>query len=182
MTSLDHAEDALRDLQVPTLGVVLLGCGTVGSQVARMILEQEDDLTSRIGARLELLGIGVRDASRPRPGLDASLFTTDIDDLVTREAVDIVIEVVGGIEPVKDWLLSAITHGASVVTANKALIAAHGAELTEAAVASGVDLHYEAAVAGAIPIVRPLRESLVGDQITRVMGIVNGTTLSLIHI
>lgn len=159
-----------------TLKVAMLGCGTVGSQVARLILEQGDALESRIGARLELVGIAVGNPNKERPGLDPSLFFGDAAGLVARDDLDIVIEVIGGIDPVREWTLSALEHGASVVTANKALLATHGAELTQTAEEAGVDLYFEAAVAGAIPIIRPLRGSLVGDEITRVMGIVNGTT------
>ena len=158
------------------LRVALLGAGTVGSQVARLLTTQSDDLLNRIGRPLELVGIGVRDAGRERPGLDPHLFTTDAAELVSRGDIDVVIEVIGGIEPARTLLLSAIEHGASVVTANKALLAESYDELATAAERQGVDLHFEAAVAGAIPIIRPLRESLVGDEISAVMGIVNGTT------
>ncbi|MDO4716030.1 MAG: homoserine dehydrogenase [Propionibacteriaceae bacterium] len=158
------------------LRVALLGCGTVGSQVARLILSQADDLKARIGRPLELAGIGVRRLDVERPGLDPELFTTDLAALVSRDDLDLVIEVIGGIDPARELLLSAIEHGASIVTANKALLAEHYDELAAAAERRGVDLYFEAAVAGAIPIIRPLRESLVGDEITAVMGIVNGTT------
>ncbi len=158
------------------LKVALLGAGVVGSQVARIILNEEETLTQRIGRRLELVGIGVRSMDRERPGIDPALFTTDLDGLVSRGDLDIVIEVIGGIEPARSLLVKAIEHGASVVTANKALLANDLGILSRAAEAKKVDLYYEAAVAGAIPIIRPLRESLVGDDITEVMGIVNGTT------
>ncbi|WP_130865570.1 homoserine dehydrogenase [Acidipropionibacterium timonense] len=158
------------------LRVALLGCGVVGSQVARMILTRPDDIVARVGRPVELAGIAVAHVGRPRHGLDSRLFTDDPMALVTRDDIDIVIELIGGIDPARTLLLAALEHGHSVVTANKALLAAYGDELNKAAEAHGVDLYYEAAVAGAIPIVRPLRESLVGDQVTRVMGIVNGTT------
>ena len=161
---------------LPTLNVAMLGCGTVGSQVARMITQQGEDLTARTGAHLNLVAIAVNDATKPRPGLDPSLFTDDAAALVAREDLDIVIEVIGGVENTRDLVSTALRKGDSVVTANKALLAAHGGELTEIAHQTGADLYYEAAVAGAIPILRPLRESLVGDEITLVMGIVNGTT------
>ena len=118
----------------------------------------------------------MRRAGRERPGIDPALFTTDAAALVARDDVDLVIEVIGGIEPARCLILSALRHGASVVTANKALLAEDGATLFAAAEDAGVDLYFEAAVAGAIPIIRPLRESLVGDEITAVIGIVNGTT------
>jgi homoserine dehydrogenase len=158
------------------LRVALLGCGVVGSEVARLIIGQADDLRARVGRPLELVGIAVRRGDRDRPGIDPTLFTTDAEALVTREDVDLVIEVIGGIEPARSLILAALRHGASVVTANKALLAEDGATLFEAAEQARADLYFEAAVAGAIPIIRPLRESLVGDEITSVIGIVNGTT------
>jgi homoserine dehydrogenase len=158
------------------LRVALLGCGVVGSEVARLITGQAEDLRARVGRPLELVGIAVRENDRARPGIDAALFTTDGESLISREDVDLVIEVIGGIEPARSLILTALHHGASVVTANKALLAEDGATLFAAAQQAGVDLYFEAAVAGAIPIIRPLRESLVGDEITSVIGIVNGTT------
>ncbi len=158
------------------LRVALLGCGVVGSEVARLLIGQEADLRARVGRPLELVGIAVRQPDRDRAGIDSQLLTTDAEALVTREDVDLVIEVIGGIEPARSLILAAMRHGASVVTANKELLAADGAALFEAAEQAGADLYFEAAVAGAIPIIRPLRESLVGDEITSVMGIVNGTT------
>lgn len=154
----------------------LLGCGTVGSQVVRLLAEHEHDLTARVGRPLELVGVAVRDVSRPRRGVPDHLLTDDADALVRRGDIDVVVELVGGIEPARSLVLAAMDAGASVVTANKALMAADGATLHRAADAAGVDLYFEAAVAGAIPLLRPLRESLVGDRVQRVMGIVNGTT------
>jgi homoserine dehydrogenase len=159
-----------------TLKVALLGCGNVGSQVARLLREEADELTARIGARLEIAGIAVRRLSHPRPGIDPALLTTDPMDLATRPDIDIVVEVVGGIEPARSVLLAAMKNGKSVVTANKALLAEYGEEIHAASRAFGADLYYEAAVAGAIPLLRPLRESLAGDTVHRVLGIVNGTT------
>ena len=158
------------------LRVALLGCGVVGSEVARLIIGQAADLRARVGRPLELVGIAVREPDRDRGGIDSELLTTDAEALVTREDVDLVIEVIGGIEPARSLILAAMRHGASVVTANKALLAEDGATLFEAAEQAGTDLYFEATVAGAIPIIRPLRESLVGDEITSVIGIVNGTT------
>lgn len=159
----------------PPLRVALLGCGVVGTQVARLLTEQADDLASRVGAPLELVGIAVRDASAPRDAaVDRSLLTEDAAGLVER--ADIVVEVMGGTEPARSLLLRAIEAGAAVVTANKALLAEDGPTLYKAADAAGVDIYFEAAVAGAIPIVRPVRESLAGDRVRRVLGIVNGTT------
>jgi homoserine dehydrogenase len=166
-------------LDVPPLTplrVAMLGCGVVGSEVARLIIEQAADLRARVGRPLELVGIAVRRDDRDRPGIDPELFTTDAKALVNREDIDLVIELIGGIEPARSLILAALRHGASVVTANKALLAEDGGTLFEAAQRGGADLYFEAAVAGAIPIIRPLRESLVGDEITSVIGIVNGTT------
>jgi homoserine dehydrogenase len=159
------------------LKVALLGCGTVGSEVYRLLAQQSDDLAARIGARLEVAGVAVRRPGRARAvPVDAALLTGDAMELVTRPDVDIVIEVIGGIEPVRSVLLAAMKSGKSVVSANKALLAEDGATLHEAARENGADLYYEAAVAGAIPLLRPLRESLAGDEVHRVLGIVNGTT------
>ena len=158
------------------LRVALLGCGVVGSAVATRLVEHADDLAARVGAKLELVGIAVRRPQRPRPDVpvDPSLFTADAAELVTR--ADVVIEVIGGVEPARSLILRAMEHGASVVSANKALLAEDGPTLYAAADAHDVDLYYEAAVAGAIPILRPIRESLAGDDVRRVLGIVNGTT------
>ena len=161
---------------LPVLKIGMLGAGVVGGQVARLLSEDHRELSTRSGARLVLSKIAVRDTSVIRPGIDPSIFTTDADSVVNDPEIDIVIEVMGGIEPARTLILAAIANGKSVVTANKALLATHGADLYSAADKAGVDLYYEAAVAGAIPILRPLRESLVGDHVTRIMGIVNGTT------
>jgi homoserine dehydrogenase len=160
------------------LKVALLGCGVVGSEVARLLTTHADDLAARVGRPLELAGIAVRRPGRARGDLpvDPALFTDDAQALVTRDDVDIVVEVIGGIEPARSLILSAMEAGSSVVTANKALLAEDGATLFTAAEKHGVDLYYEAAVAGAIPLLRPLRESLAGDRVRRVLGIVNGTT------
>jgi homoserine dehydrogenase len=157
------------------LTVALLGGGTVGSQVARLLHESAGDLAARAGAPLRLVGVGVRDTGRARDGIDASLVTGDLDALASSGA-DVVVEVLGGIEPARTLILAAMAAGSSVVTANKALLAEDGATLHAAAEEHGVDLYYEASVAGAIPLLRPLRESLAGDKVRRVLGIVNGTT------
>jgi homoserine dehydrogenase len=157
-----------------TLRVGMLGCGVVGGEVARLIVANQKDLTARSGAKLDLVKIGVRNLARSNVAKE--LLTTDLESIVKDKNIDLIIEVIGGIEPARTLILEAFTNGKSVVTANKALLAKHGAELFAAADKSGVDLYYEAAVAGAIPILRPLRESLVGDHVQRVMGIVNGTT------
>jgi len=157
--------------------VALLGCGVVGSEVVRLLDEQASDLAARIGAPLELAGVGVRRPGRRRPvEIAPSLLTTAVMDLATRPDIDIVVEVIGGIEPARSLISAAMKTGKSVVTANKALLAEDGAAIHGAARAYGADLYYEASVAGAIPLLRPLRESLAGDHVRRVLGIVNGTT------
>ncbi|MFI2431003.1 homoserine dehydrogenase [Streptomyces sp. NPDC018693] len=158
------------------LKVALLGCGVVGSEVARIMTTHADDLAARIGAPVELAGVAVRRPSKVREGIDPALVTTDATALVKRGDIDVVVEVIGGIEPARTLITTAFEHGASVVSANKALLAQDGAALHAAAEEHNKDLYYEAAVAGAIPLIRPLRESLAGDKINRVMGIVNGTT------
>jgi homoserine dehydrogenase len=157
------------------LRVALLGAGAVGSQVASLLLRHGDELADRAGAALELVGIAVRDLDAPRDtDLPRELFTTDAESLIL--GADIVIELMGGIEPARTYLLQAINSGADVVTANKALLATHGSEIFDAADQVGAQVYYEAAAAGAIPIIRPLRDSLAGDRVQRIMGIVNGTT------
>ncbi|MCK1797482.1 homoserine dehydrogenase [Streptomyces sp. XM4193] len=158
------------------LKVALLGCGVVGSEVARIMTTQADDLAARIGAPVELAGVAVRRPGRVRDGIDPALVTTDATALVKRGDIDVVVEVIGGIEPARALITTAFEYGASVVSANKALLAEDGPTLHRAAEEQGADLYYEAAVAGAIPLVRPLRESLAGDKVNRVLGIVNGTT------
>ena len=157
------------------LRVALLGCGVVGTEVARLLSAHSEELAQRVGAPLRLDGIAVRRPGRRRDlDVDPALFTTDALGLVRR--ADVVIEVIGGIEPARTLILAAMEAGAGVVTANKALLAEDGPALYAAADKYGVDLYFEAAVAGAIPLLRPLRESLAGDRVRRVLGIVNGTT------
>ena len=155
--------------------VALLGAGSVGSQVARLILENKEELAARVGAELQLAGVLVRDKRAARDfGIPQELITTEADQLIL--GADIVIEVMGGIEPARTYILAALNSGSDVITANKALLATHGTELFEVAEQVGAQLYFEAAVAGAIPIIRPLRESLAGDKVKRIMGIVNGST------
>ncbi len=158
------------------VGVALLGHGTVGSEVLRLIRENSDSFAHRIGGPLELKGVAVSDVSKPREGVDPALLTDDAMSLIEREDVDIVVEVIGGIDYPRKLVLAALNAGKSVVTANKAMVAAHADELAEAADAANVDLYFEAAVAAAIPVVGMLRRSLAGDNIERISGIVNGTT------
>ncbi|WP_345752369.1 homoserine dehydrogenase [Microbacterium rhizophilus] len=157
------------------LRVALLGAGSVGSQVANLLLSQASELAERTGADLELAGIAVRDVDAPRDvDLPRELLTTDAEGLIV--GADIVIELMGGIEPARTHILAALNSGADVVTGNKALLATHGAEIFDAADQLGASVSYEAAVAGAIPIIRPLKDSLAGDRIRRIFGIVNGST------
>jgi homoserine dehydrogenase len=166
----------------PTVRVALLGCGNVGGALADILLTRQDDVAARTGIRLELVGIAVADPAKPRPAsvaaadVDGAFVGTDAAALATRDDVDVVVEVIGGLHPAHELVEAALRSGKPVVTANKALLATAGAELAAVAADAGVDLLYEAAVAGAIPVIRPLRESLAGEQIVRVMGIVNGTT------
>ena len=169
--------DAEKPVAGRPLRIALLGCGTVGSQVVRLLREQARDLEARVGAPLELAGVAVRRLGRRRDvEIDPALLTTDAEALVTRDDVDIVVEVIGGIEPARSLILAAMERGKSIVTANKALLAEDGATVHGAARRYGADLYFEASVAGAIPLLRPLRESLAGDHVHRVLGIVNGTT------
>jgi homoserine dehydrogenase len=157
------------------VGVAVLGLGNVGSQVVRIIEQSADDLAARIGAPLVLRGVGVRRVADDR-GVPIDMLTSDIEELVSRDDVDIVVEVMGPVEPARKAILSALEKGKSVVTANKALMAQSTGELAQAAELAHVDLYFEAAVAGAIPVIRPLTQSLAGDTVLRVAGIVNGTT------
>ncbi|WP_210479076.1 homoserine dehydrogenase [Naasia sp. SYSU D00948] len=162
-------------IEYRTLSIALLGAGSVGGQVARLLLQHGDELEARTGARLELRGIAVRDLDAPRAdGIPRELLTTNARDLIL--GADIVIELMGGIEPAREYLLLALGSGADVITGNKALLATHGPELFDLAEQVGAQLYYEAAVGGAIPIIRPLRDSLAGDRVKRILGIVNGTT------
>jgi homoserine dehydrogenase len=155
--------------------IALLGAGSVGSQVAKLLLEHSEELALRVGAELELVGVLVRNLDSPRnASIPKELLTLDAENLIL--GADLVIELLGGIEPAKTYITMALESGSDVVTANKALVAAHGPELFDLADQLGAQLYFEAAVGGAIPIIRPLRESLAGDKVNRVMGIVNGTT------
>ncbi|HLR92900.1 MAG TPA: homoserine dehydrogenase, partial [Jiangellaceae bacterium] len=159
-----------------TLRVALVGCGTVGSEVARLLQSDGEELAARAGAKLELAGVAVRRPDKPRLGINPALVTADAEALVTSPDVDIVVEVVGGLEPAGELIRTALRAGKGVVSANKALLAEEGPALHALATEHGADLYYEASVAGAIPLLRPLRESLAGDRVVRVLGVVNGTT------
>jgi homoserine dehydrogenase len=175
--SLKAASLRVAPLKVAPLKLALLGCGSVGSEVYRLLVEQSGDLTARAGGSLEVAGIAVSRPGRARSdAIDRSLLTADAMALATRPDVDIVVELIGGIEPARSLLLAALESGKSVVTANKALLATDSSALHRAAREHDADLYYEASVAGAIPLLRALRESLAGDTVRRVLGIVNGTT------
>lgn len=162
-------------IEYRNLRIALLGAGSVGAQVASLLLEHGAELSERVGAGLELVGVAVRDLDAPRSAeIPAHLLTTDARSLIL--GADIVIELMGGLEPAREYLELALNSGADVITANKALLATYGPELFEIAEQVGAQLYYEAAVGGAIPIIRPLRDSLAGDRVHRILGIVNGTT------
>ncbi|MDN0200487.1 homoserine dehydrogenase [Streptomyces sp. S.PNR 29] len=162
-----RAADAVR--------IALLGHGNVGAETARALSGRAEELAARVGAPVQLAGVAVR-GPRSLPGIDDALVTTDAEALVTRGDIDVVVELIGGVEPARTLVAAAMEAGASVVTANKALIASEGVDLHRIARKQGVGLAYEAAVAGAVPLLRPLNQSLVGDRVRRVTGIVNGTT------
>ncbi len=160
-----------------TVRIGILGCGNVGRALVELIAENGDAIAARTGLRLEVAGVAVRNVDRyASVGLAAGVLTDDAAGLVADSTIDLVVEVIGGLDPARTLTLTALEAGKPVVTANKELVAASGAELFDAAAKAGVDLLYEAAVAGAIPLMRPLRESLAGDRLQRVIGIVNGTT------
>ena len=174
MSKSDKAAGAAEPATSP-IGVAVLGLGNVGSEVVRIIEQTAPDLAARIGAPLELRGVAVRNVSGDR-GVPREMLTENVEELVSREDVDIVVELMGPVEPARKAILTALEHGKSVVTANKALLAQSTGELAQAAERAHVDLYFEAAVAGAIPVIRPLTQSLAGDTVVRVAGIVNGTT------
>ena len=159
------------------LRIGLLGCGNVGAALVALLDEQRATVSARTGIELQVARIAVRSTARDRGlSVDRSVFVTDAASVVSDPEIDIVVEVIGGIEPARTLVREAVAAGKPVVTANKELLANHGAELFAAADEAGVDLLFEAAVAGAIPLIRPLRESLVAEPVQRIMGIVNGTT------
>ena len=164
----------MSDTEKP-IGVAVLGLGNVGREVVRIIEESAADLAARIGAPLELRGVAVRRVSGDR-GVPVEMLTDNVEDLVSREDVDIVVELMGPVEPARKAILTALEHGKSVVTANKALLAVHGTEIFEAAHRHGVMVAFEASVAGGIPIIKALREGLTANRIQWIAGIINGTT------
>jgi len=162
---------------VTNLTIGLLGCGTVGGALVDLLDARRATITARTGVELRIGAIAVRDTAKHQDRLaDPSLLTTDSAAVVADPEVDIVIELIGGTDPALTLVRTALENGKPVITGNKELLAAHGPELYAVAAEHGVDLLFEAAVAGGIPLIRPLRESLVGEDISRVMGIINGTT------
>ena len=161
----------------PRVRIGVLGCGNVGAALVGLVDAQGDMIAARTGLRLEVAKVAVRNMSRERPvELGAGVLTNDAAAVVEDPDIDLVVEVIGGIEPARELIVQAVKAGKPVVTANKELLANHGAELFAGAEGASVDLLFEAAVAGGIPLIRPLRESLAGEQVHRVLGIVNGTT------
>src|SRR5213594_1620048 len=157
--------------------VGLLGCGNVGSAVARMLLDHADEVAARAGGRVDVKRVAVRNLSKERDvDLPADVFTHDPHEVVRDPEIDVIVEAIGGIEPARSLILEAFEQGKPVVTANKELLSTLGRELFEAAEKHRVDLLYEASVGGGIPLIRPLKQGLAGERIVRLMGIVNGTT------
>jgi homoserine dehydrogenase len=165
-------------MNTPKIRVGVIGAGFVGSALVQLLSDESRQiaLVDAATASIEVVGVAVRDAQKPRSGIDAGLLTTDPLELANREDLDILVELAGGIEPARTYIEAALNRGVSVVTANKALMAECGTALAQLAHENGADLFYEAAVGGGIPILRALRTSLAGERIERVMGIVNGTT------
>ncbi len=165
---------------IPSVRVGILGCGNVGAALVALLWDKSRDIADRAGLNIEIVGVAVANLYKPRPlvpeDFPQSLYTYEPDELVENPGIDVIVELMGGLEPAGELVSRAIESGKSVVTANKALLADRGSELASAAGARGVDLLYEAAVGGAIPIIRPLRESLAAEGIRRITGIINGTT------
>lgn len=162
--------------EIPVIKAALLGAGTVGGGVFEILSRQREEMPRKLGAYVEITKVLVRDKGKERPGMDSSLFTEDWKEILADREIQIVIELMGGIEPAKTYILEALRSGRHVVTANKDLLADYGRELLDTAQEHGCDLMFEAAVAGGIPIIRPLKQCLAANHITEVMGIVNGTT------
>ena len=159
-----------------TIRAALIGCGTVGGGVYKLLDRRKEELADKAGASLEISAVLVHNVNKKREGVDPSLLTDDFERIANDPSIDIVIEVMGGIEPARTMILRSLRAGKNVVTANKDLIAVHGSELLSAARENKVDLLFEAAVAGGIPIIRPLKQCLAGNELSDVVGIVNGTT------
>ncbi len=159
-----------------TVKVALLGLGTIGSGVYKLIERQQEEMSSKAGASIEIAAILVHNLGKEREGVDRTLLTDCWEDIINNEEIQIVIELMGGIEPARTMILEALKAGKNVVTANKDLVAEYGGELLDTAAEKGVDFLFEAAVGGGIPIIRPMKQCLAVNEIDEVMGIVNGTT------
>ena len=162
--------------ELKNIKVALLGSGTVGTGVYKLIERQREELPHKVGAGLTVSKVLVRDKNKKREGIDPSVLTDQWEDIITDDEIQIVVEVMGGIEPARTYITEALQAGKNVVTANKDLMAVHGGELLDIASHNGCDLLFEASVAGGIPIIRPLKQCLAGNYISEAMGIVNGTT------
>jgi homoserine dehydrogenase len=170
MVNMAHNDDGL-------VRVVILGCGNVGSALVGLLDANADLITRRSGVRIQVVRVAVQNLTKERSvSFAAGVLTNDAESVVADPGVDVIVEMIGGVEPARSLILTALKSGKPVVTANKELLANFGEELFEVAATAGVDLLFEASVAGGIPLIRPLRESLVGERIRRVTGIVNGTT------
>ena len=162
--------------QLQTIKVALLGFGTVGGGVFELLEKRKEEMPDKIGVEVEIKKILLRDKSKKRLGIEQEVFTDSWNEIIEDEEIQVVIEVMGGIEPARSYILEALCAGKHVVTANKDLLAEHGKELLDTAAKYGCDLMFEAAVAGGIPIIRPMKQCLAGNDISEIMGIVNGTT------
>lgn len=172
----EHLGKDFKDMERKKIKAALLGLGTVGGGVYKLIQRRKDEMEQIIGTQLEIVKIMVHNLDKKREGIDSSLLTDNWQEIIEDEEIEIVIEVIGGIEPAKTMILEALRAGKHVVTANKDLIAQQGRELLNAAEESGADFLFEASVAGGIPIIRPLKQCLAANELTDVVGIVNGTT------
>jgi len=160
---------------IRTLRVGILGFGTVGSGAYRMLQDNREAITRKVGFGMEVVKIGIKDPSKPRD-LPIELFTSDLESIVDDPSIDVVLELIGGVDPAGALVERALNNGKNVVTANKELMAKDGSRLVHLAKSRGLDLHYEAAVGGGIPLIQPLKHQLAGNDVLKMMGILNGTT------
>lgn len=161
--------------KLPAVNIGILGFGTVGEGTYRMLSDNVDEISSKTGARIEVVQIGVKDGSKPRSA-PSKLFTTDLESVVANPDIDVILELIGGTDPAAQLVETALKNNKHVVTANKELIAKHGSRLIGLAKESKLDLHFEAAVGGGIPVIQPLKHQLAGNDVIKLMGILNGTT------
>ncbi len=163
-------------IEKQTMRFAVLGLGTVGTGVMKLLKENWNIIHMKTGLNLELAKVLVRDASKPRPGMEDLPLTTDINDILKDPTIKIVVELMGGVEPARSYMIEALKWGKTVVTANKDVVSAHGKELYAAGDIGDAELYFEASVGGGIPVIRPMKESLAANRMQKVMGIVNGTT------